>query len=99
MEKQRKEENEAFLAKKSDDEGAIELLEMAKKALAKYYKENKLPVLLGVKAGPDFKRSEDAAPEFEFSGKGSRSGESKGIVSLMNMLIEDLEDEIKNGIK
>jgi len=99
MEKQRKEENEAFLAKKSDDEGAIELLEMAKKALAKYYKENKLPVLLGVKQGPDFKRSEDAAPEFEFSDKGKRSGESKGIVSLMNMLIEDLEDEIKNGIK
>jgi len=97
MEKQRKEENEAFLAKKSDDEGAIELLEMAKKALAKYYKENKLPVLL--EQGPDFKRSEDAAPEFEFSGKGKRSGESKGIVSLMSMLIEDLEDEIKNGIK
>merc|ERR1719162_1542693 len=89
MEKQRKEENEAFLAKKSDDAGAIELLEMAKKALTKYYKENKLPVLLGVKQGPDFKRSEDAAPEFEFSGKGKRSGESKGIVSLMNMLIED----------
>merc|ERR1719473_543929 len=99
MEKQRKEENEAFLAKKSDDEGAIELLEMAKKALSKYYKENKLPVLLGVKQGPDFKRSEDAAPEFEFSDKGKRSGESKGIVSLMSMLIEDLEDEIKNGIK
>jgi len=98
MEKQRKEENEAFLAKKSDDEGAIELLEMAKKALAKYYKENKLPMLMQ-KAGPDFERSEDAAPEFEFSGKGKRSGESKGIVSLMNMLIEDLEDEIKNGIK
>merc|ERR1719375_2504957 len=99
MTKQRKEENEAFLAKKSDDEGAIELLQMAKKALSKYYKENKLPVLLGVRAGPDFKRSEDAAPEFEFSDKGKRSGESKGIVSLMNMLIEDLEDEIKNGIK
>merc|ERR1719345_557346 len=97
MEKQRKEENEAFLAKKSDDEGAIELLEMAKKALATYYKENKLPVLL--EQGPDFKRSEDAAPDFEFSGKGKRSGESKGIVSLMSMLIEDLEDEIKNGIK
>merc|ERR550537_1574406 len=105
MEKQRKEENEAFLAKKSDDEGAIELLEMAKKALAKYYKENKLPMFLqgdkkhDKKEGPDFERSADAAPEFEFSDKGSRSGESKGIVSLMNMLIEDLEDEIKNGLK
>jgi hypothetical protein len=103
MAKQRKEEHEAFQAKKSDDEGAIELLEMAKKALTKYYKENKLPVLLqGIKhkkGGPDFARSEDAAPEFEFSDKGSRSGESKGIVSLMDMLIEDLEDEIKNGLK
>lgn len=107
MEKQRKEEHEAFQAKKSDDEGAIELLEMAKKALAKYYKENKLPVFLEGdkkhrkhgKEGPDFAVSEDQAPEFEFSDKGSRSGESKGIVSLMDMLIEDLEDEIKNGLK
>ena len=88
MEKQRKEENEALLAKKSDDPGAIELLEMAKKALAKYYKENKLPVFLGAKAGPDFKRSEDAAPQFEFSDKGKRSGESKGIVSLMNISLK-----------
>ena len=58
----------------------LKLLDVAKKALAKYYKENKLPVLLGVKQGPDIKRSEDAAPEVEFSDNGQRFGESKGIV-------------------
>ena len=54
--RQRKKESEAFLAKNSDDGAAIELLQMAKKVLAKYYKEAKLPVLLGVKQGPDFKK-------------------------------------------
>ena len=57
---------------------------MAKKALSEDYRENKLPVLPGVEQGPDFKRSEDAAPKFRFSHEGKRSGESRGIVSLMN---------------
>ena len=42
---------------------------------------------------------EDAAPEVEFLEKVKRPGESKGIVSLMDTLIGDLEDESKNGIK
>merc|ERR1711862_440780 len=46
-----------------------------------------------------FAVSEDQAPEFEFSDKGSRKNESKGVVGLMTMLIEDLQDEIKNDTK
>merc|ERR1719375_2178677 len=42
MEDQRQEENQAFLQAKSDDEGAIELLEKAKAALAAYYEKNKI---------------------------------------------------------
>jgi len=96
MEKMRKEENEEYIAAKNDDKSAIELLERAKEALSKYYKENKIEML---QAGPDFAVSQDQAPEATFSSKGARKGESKGIVSLMTMLIEDLEDEIKNGTK
>jgi len=96
MEKQRKEEHDEYNVAKNDDKAAIELLEKARDVLAKYYKENKIEML---QAGPDFAVSQDQAPEATFSSKGSRKGESKGIVSLMNMLIEDLEDEIKNGTK
>jgi len=96
MEKQRKEENDEYNVAKTDDKAAIELLQRAKDVLSKYYKENKIEML---QAGPDFAVSQDQAPDASFSSKGSRKAESKGIVSLMSMLIEDLEDEIKNGVK
>jgi hypothetical protein len=96
MEKQRKEENDEYNVAKTDDQNAIELLERARDVLSKYYKENKIEML---QQGPDFAVSQDQAPDATFSSKGSRKGESKGIVSLMNMLIEDLEYEIKNGVK
>merc|ERR1719162_132097 len=40
----------------------------------------------------------DKAPDASFSNKGKRKGESKGIVSLLTMIIEDLEAEVANGI-
>jgi hypothetical protein len=96
MEEQRKLDHEKFLATKSDDEGAINLLEMAKEAISKFYKDKKESFL---QQGPDFAVSEDQAPSADFSGRESRKGEAKGVISLMTMLIEDLEDEVKNGIK
>jgi len=103
MTKQRKQENEAFLNAKSDDQAAIKLLEAAKEALTAYYKKNKIE--MGEIQGSvkllqkPFAVSEDQAPDATFSDKGSRKNESKGVVGLMTMLIEDLQDEIKNGIK
>jgi len=93
MEDTRKEENDDFKEAKSDDENAIKLLEKAKEALAEYYKKN------AFLQGPDFKVSEDQAPEFKLSDKSKRKNESSGIVGLMEVLIEDLETEIKNGLK
>merc|ERR1719267_336356 len=43
---ERKEENEAFLQAKKDDEDAIALLEKARDVMAKYYKKN------GIDMGP-----------------------------------------------
>merc|ERR1719469_145064 len=104
MEKQRTEEHEDFLHAKTEDEGAVDLLKQPRAALTAFYEKNKVdmgPIQGSVKLvqEPVFEVSEDQAPETEFSGKGSRKTQSKGIVSLMTMLIEDAEDEIKNGLK
>merc|ERR1712228_684440 len=48
--------------------------------------------------GPDFEVGEFDAPDADFSGKGKRKNESKGIVQLLTSLIEDLNDEVKNGM-
>mmetsp|Transcript_39178 Transcript_39178/g.62700 ORF Transcript_39178/g.62700 Transcript_39178/m.62700 type:complete len:714 (+) Transcript_39178:77-2218(+) len=100
--KERKEENEAYLQAKKDDEDAIALLEEAKVALTKYYKDNniKMGKIQGsvklLQEDPEFAISEDQAPDATFSHKGSRKLESKDIVSLMTYIIEDLHDELAN---
>merc|ERR1719247_131788 len=105
MEATRTAENGAFLQAKSDDEAAVGLLGVAIGHLSAFYKNE------GIDQGeiqgsvqllqkqPEFDVSEDQAPDASFSGADKSSGESKGIVSIMTMLKEDLEDEIKNGIK
>merc|ERR1719433_403828 len=49
--------------------------------------------------GPDFDISADQAPDAIFSNKGHRRNEAKGIVQIMTMVIEDVNDEIRNGMK
>jgi hypothetical protein len=104
MEKERTEENEAFIQAKEDDQAAIKLLEQAIEALSGYYKNNKIemgPVqgsAKGLLQEPEFDKG-DQAPDAEFKKKGHRKNQSKGIISIMTMIKEDLEDEIKAGIK
>jgi len=101
MEDKRKEENQAFLNGKAEDEGAITLLMAAKDALAKFYVKHKIPLgkIQGdVKAfiqEPAFSIDANVAPDATFSHKGSRKQEGKGIVSILTMIIEDLGNEIK----
>merc|ERR1719421_2074635 len=47
---------------------------------------------------PVFERGE-AAPDATFTSSSKSHGESKGILSIMTMIKEDLEDEISNGVK
>jgi len=103
MRKTRKKENEEFLQAKKDDQDAIKLLVEARKFLKDYYEKNKIPLgkVQGgsfMQQGPEFEVPEDQAPDADFSGKGSRKNEAKGIVSIMTMIIEDLNDEIKNAM-
>merc|ERR1719248_82077 len=104
MEDTRKEENQEFLDAKSNDEGAIQLLEQAKVALSKFYEKNKIelgPIQGSTKLlqEPVFEVSAEQAPDATFSDKGSRKNESKGIISILTMIIEDLYGEIKVGMK
>merc|ERR1712072_765462 len=75
MEKERTAGNDAYKQAKSDDEKAISLLEKAKAALAEYYKPKSLL---------------QQEPELKLSGKDSAAGQTKGVVSLLDMIIEDL---------
>lgn len=102
---ERTEEHEAYLAAKKDDEDAVELLEQAKKVMAKYYKKNGIkmgPIQGSVKLmqeEPAFTRSADDAPDATFSNKGNNKVASKDILSLFSYIIEDLQDELANEKK
>mmetsp|Transcript_125656 Transcript_125656/g.305230 ORF Transcript_125656/g.305230 Transcript_125656/m.305230 type:complete len:727 (-) Transcript_125656:81-2261(-) len=108
MTQQREDENQAFLNAKQEDQSAIELLVRARAALSSYYSNHSIemgPIQGSVKGmalaqqGPDFAVSADQSPEAVFSDQGKRKDESKGIVQLLTMIMEDLNDEIRNGMK
>merc|ERR1719487_1834322 len=105
MEDARKEQHAAFESAKSDDEGAVKLLAAAIEAMTAFYKNNKIGMgdIQGAAQAfvqqPVFEVSADQAPDASFTSSGKSSGESKGIVSIMTMIKEDLEDEIANGVK
>merc|ERR1719327_2521878 len=102
MEHTRNEEHAAFQSAKSDDEGAAKLLGAAIEAMTAFYKNNKIGMgeiqgaaqALVQEGEPVFEVSADQAPDATFTSAGKSSGESKGIVSIMTMIKEDLEDEI-----
>merc|ERR1719217_976432 len=105
--KERKEENDAYLQAKKDDEDAIALLEKARDVMADYYKKNGIkmgPIQGSVKGAfaqeePVFERSADDAPDATFSDKGNNKNASKNILSLFAYIIEDLYDELSNEKK
>jgi len=102
---ERKAENEAFLQAAKDDNGAIDLLDKAKAAMAKFYKEQGVDMgeiqgsATGLLQEPEFERSKDDAPDASFSKKGGRKNQSKNILSLLSYIIEDLNDEVATGKK
>merc|ERR1719161_3066304 len=91
MEDTRNEEHAAYESAKSDDEGASKLLAAAIESMTAFYKNNKIAMVQD--DAPTFEVSPDQAPDASFSSAGKSSGESKGIVSIMTMIKEDLDDE------
>jgi len=102
IKQERKEENEAYINAKNDDEAAIPLLEKARDQFASFYKSNGVemgPIQGSAKASllseePVFERSEDDAPDATLSNKGNNKNKSKGVLSLFAYIIEDLYDEL-----
>merc|ERR1719355_206589 len=107
MEDKRKEDRTTFEGKKADDEGASQLLAAAIESLSAFYKNNDTGMgeiqgsinLLQKSKEPVFEVSADQAPDASFSSAGKSTGASKGIISTLTMIKEDLDDEIANGIK
>merc|ERR1711998_683256 len=96
MTEDREAEHAAFLQAKEDDENAVALLGQAIGHLSSYLDANKVDMgsLQSGRQGGVFLQQET-----KFSGKDDNKQESKGIVSILTMLKEDLQDEITNGIK
>jgi len=105
MEDTRHAEHAAYQTAKTDDEGASKLLGAAIEAMTAFYKNNNIGMgeiqgsATGLVQEPVFEVSADQAPDAGFTKSGKSAGESKGIVSIMTMIKEDLEDEIANGTK
>lgn len=86
-----------------DDKAASEVIQKAVETLQLFYRNNKKKLGLLAKVftdEPQYNNDPDKAPE-SFSGKsyGGRSSESGGIVAILKMLKEDVDNEIKESIK
>merc|ERR1719265_1868055 len=98
----RNEETATFKQALKDEKDADKEIEMAIGALAKFYKKNKIPLgLVQNKQEPEYTVDEDQAPTTSFDDEGGayggRKGESGGIISIMEMIKEDTEKEMKTA--
>lgn len=90
---------DTFVQALKDDQDAVELLDQAIVALTKFYKSNGIPLSFVSKQGPSYTIDEDKAPETTFKDEkyGGRESESGGIIALLSLIKEDLQNEIKTA--
>jgi len=99
--KVRNQENAAFKNAIKADADSVSLIASAIEALSKFFSKNALLAkhlkVKKVKQDPEYSENEDTAPETWTSGgdyKG-RGSENTGIVAILGMIKEDLENEMK----
>jgi len=84
-----------------DDADGVQILTETIAALSKFYKKNKIPLELRQlgKGEPEYTNDPDKAPETIWDGAdyGGRKDETTGIIAILGMLREDLENEMKIG--
>lgn len=111
----RQAENGAFLNSTNDDRQATALILEARDALMGYYSNHSISLgliqgsarLIGAdehiqdpwQESPAFEVSVDQAPDAGFADQNTHAHETKGIVSLLTMIAQDLNDEIRNDMK
>jgi len=102
MEDQREAAHKEFVGAKKDDENAIDLIKEALAALTLFYDKEDVDVGKSLLQKPKIKvtvkTKEETAPDATFSSKGKNKNQAKGIVGIMQIIIEDLEIDIKNAV-
>lgn len=97
---ERQEQMKDFKKALQDDKDAAASIGQAIEALSAFYENNKLPQIGLTQQEPNYTVDPDKAPEGftkDQSYKGRKS-ESTGIVAILGMLKEDVENEIKQSI-
>jgi predicted nucleic acid-binding Zn-ribbon protein len=92
----RNKEHAEFVFALKMDSDAIGLIEMAVARIAKYYKENNIPLKF-MQSAPEYSEDPDKAPETTFSNADAHQGQTTGIVSILDMIKEDLQKEMSEG--
>jgi len=99
----RNEEVAQFRQALKDDADGVQILTETIAALTKFYKKNKIPLEFRQKGKgePEYTNDPDKAPEtiWEGANYGGRKDETTGIIAILGMLREDLENEMKIGRK
>jgi len=98
--RQREDDKMAFESDKSDDEAAVELLGQAMDVLKKFYSENFGLVQLAKKATGSKQQAPGEAPPpppSTFEGDYGGADASKGIQSMLEMIKEDMEKDLKKA--
>merc|ERR1719271_1209796 len=94
----RNEENSDFKAALKADADAVNLITQAIEALSRFFSKNSLlakHITVKKVKDPEYTENEDTAPEAKFSDSKSRGSENTGIVAILGMIKEDLENEKK----
>ena len=86
----RNKEHEAFKQAMKDDADAVMLIGKAIESLSDFY--NKGAELM---QQPEYKANEDTAPEATFSSNEGRKSEGGGVIAILSMVKEDIENEMK----
>jgi len=95
----RNDEVALFRQSLKDDADGVQILAETIAALSKFYKKNQIPLELRQKGEPEYTNDPDKAPETIWDGAnyGGRKDETTGIIAILGMLREDLENEMKIG--
>merc|ERR1719408_1016032 len=86
----RKDENTEFKKTDADDKLAAETVKSAKDALSKFYKDNKLALMQQPVTDMAAGDAPPPPPPTWEGGYGGKTGESQGIVAIMDMVREDI---------
>merc|ERR1719401_2118196 len=99
MTEMREQENAEFKEALEYDKKAIKLIEMTIERLKHFYKSNGIPLLLVAGAqDPEYTVDADKPPQVSWNANYTGTqGETHGIVEILEMLAEDLQNEIDKG--